>query len=498
MKKTKIFITEDEFIVSQNLKNKLITLGYDVIGTASSGEEALEKIKDNQPDLILMDIMLSGKMDGIDTANIVKQNFNIPLIFLTAYSSKEIYQRAEITEPYAYILKPFEERELEINISIALYKHETERKLKEKQQKLEQLNNNLDILVQERTLELLKRNDDLKKEIENRIVAQNKERRLSSVIEQAEDHILITNKYGEIEYVNPKMLNFLGYNENEIIGKSPSLFKSGKYKEDFYKEMWDIILSGKIYKGEIFNKKKNGELYVAQLIIVPLMDNDKQITHFAAIARDITDKRNFEKKMVDIQENEKERISKELHDGIGQMVTAIKYSLTAVFKETTHTKTSTTKHKKILNQIDELIKELRLTSYNLLPSLLRDYGLESAIGKITKSLNERKDLNISFSVNLENKRFNEKIELGLFRIVQEAINNIVKHSNAKAVEISLEQKNNHLKLNIKDHGVGFEIDKIIKGQGLSNMKQRAYLLDGICTINSNKNGTEVMVEIPLV
>ncbi|MDT8411773.1 MAG: response regulator [Vicingaceae bacterium] len=498
MKKTKIFITEDEFIVSQNLKNKLITLGYDVTGTASSGEEALEKIKDNQPDLILMDIMLSGKMDGIDTAKVIKQNFNIPLIFLTAYSSKEIYQRAEITEPYAYILKPFEERELEINISIALYKHDTEKKLKEKQHKLEQLNNNLDKLVQERTLELIRKNNDLKQEIENRIVAQNKERRLASVIEQAEDHILITNINGKIEYVNPKMLNFLGYKESEIIGKTPHLFKSGKYKEEFYQEMWDIILSGSIYKGEIFNKKKNGELYVAQLIIVPLMDSDKQITHFAAIARDITDKRNFEKRMVDIQENEKERISKELHDGIGQMVTAIKYSLTAVFKESSNVKELSSKHKKILTQIDDLIKELRLTSYNLLPSLLRDYGLESAIGKIIKSINERKDLNISFFVNLNNKRFNEKIELGLFRIVQEAINNIVKHANAKKVEISLEQKNNHLKLIIKDNGIGFKIDKIIKGQGLSNMKQRAYLLDGICTINSNKNGTVVIVEIPLV
>ena len=132
--KKKIFITEDEFIVSKSLQNKLESLDYDVVGTATSGEKTLEKIRITKPDLILMDVMLAGELDGIQTAQIIKKEFGIPVIFLTAYSSEEIYRRAATVEPYAYIIKPFEQRELEINISIAFYKYAADKKVSEKQE----------------------------------------------------------------------------------------------------------------------------------------------------------------------------------------------------------------------------------------------------------------------------------------------------------------------------------------------------------------------------
>lgn len=498
MKKTKILITEDEFVVSQNLKNKLSSLGYDVIGTVSSGEDALDKIKQNRPDLILMDIMLAGKMDGIETAKIIKSKYNIPLIFLTAYSSKEIYQRAEITEPYAYIIKPFEERELEINISIALYKHRAEEKLKEKQKSLEVINENLDRMVQERTIELIIKNDELKKEIEDRIKAQENESRLAEVIKQAEDQILITNIEGEIEYLNPKMLSFTGYNEKEIYGKSPRILKSNKHPESFYEILWKTILSGNIFRGEFVNKKKNGELFNTQAIIIPLLDSKNNITHFASISREITEKKKYEKNMIYGIENEKERISKELHDGIGQSITATKYSLMGLLKQLDLPKNETMNIKNIITQTDNLTKELRTISFNLLPSILKDYGLKSAISKTINNIKEHSKIKISLMADSLNTRLDDTIELGLYRITQEVLNNALKHSKADLIDIEIIKKLDNVKLIIADNGIGFDPLKVKFGQGISNIKQRTSLMDGSFILNSDKKkGTQIIVEVQI-
>ena len=123
----KILVTEDEGIVAADIEDRLRSLGYQVTATCSSGVEALQKVVETKPDLVLMDIMIQGDMDGIETAKHVREDFGIPVIFLTAYSDDATFQRAKITEPFGYLLKPFEERELRTNIEMALYKHSMEK-----------------------------------------------------------------------------------------------------------------------------------------------------------------------------------------------------------------------------------------------------------------------------------------------------------------------------------------------------------------------------------
>ncbi|MCK4757830.1 MAG: response regulator, partial [Thermoplasmata archaeon] len=130
--KKKIIVVEDKSIVSHDLKRRLEILGYEVPDIASSGEKAVELAREHKPDLVLMDIQLEGEMDGIDAANIIKDEMDIPVIYLTAFTDEATLKRAMITEPYAYIVKPFEPRELQISIEIALYKHEMESELEEK------------------------------------------------------------------------------------------------------------------------------------------------------------------------------------------------------------------------------------------------------------------------------------------------------------------------------------------------------------------------------
>ncbi|MBU4259376.1 MAG: response regulator, partial [Desulfobacteraceae bacterium] len=123
MSDTRILVVEDEGIIAKDIKNILSFLGYSVIGIASSGEEAIEKAMEMHPDLVLMDIVLEGDMDGVKAAEHIRDRFDIPVVYLTAYSDDTTLQRAKITEPYGYILKPFQERELYTTIEMALYKH---------------------------------------------------------------------------------------------------------------------------------------------------------------------------------------------------------------------------------------------------------------------------------------------------------------------------------------------------------------------------------------
>lgn len=129
--KYRIMIVEDEFITAMELRDKVETMGFNVVGEASSGKDAIEQISKNPVDLILMDIRLKGEMDGISAVEIINQTFDIPVIYLTAYSDDNTMQRAKETRPFGYILKPFQDKELNTAIELAFFRHAMEKSLKE-------------------------------------------------------------------------------------------------------------------------------------------------------------------------------------------------------------------------------------------------------------------------------------------------------------------------------------------------------------------------------
>ena len=129
MSKINILVVEDESIVSKDIQYSLNKLGYNVVGSSATGEKAIEIAKEEHPDLVLMDIMLKGPMNGIETAEIIKSELSIPVIFLTAYADESTLSKAKITEPYGYIIKPFKEIDLRTSIEMAIYKHAKEREI---------------------------------------------------------------------------------------------------------------------------------------------------------------------------------------------------------------------------------------------------------------------------------------------------------------------------------------------------------------------------------
>lgn len=133
-------IVEDEAIVAEDLANKVRQLGYAVVGTTMTGEEAVQLVRQLRPSLVLMDIRLAGAMDGIAAAKIIYQECNVPVLFLTAHSDTNTITRARQAEAFGYVLKPFSERDLRIQIEMALYKHATERQLFQSRERLTGIN----------------------------------------------------------------------------------------------------------------------------------------------------------------------------------------------------------------------------------------------------------------------------------------------------------------------------------------------------------------------
>ena len=132
---TRILVVEDESIVALDIQDRLESLGYEVPITVASGEKAIEQAGVLRPDLVLMDIQLQGRMDGVEAADEIRRLFGIPVIYLTANADHPTVERAKVTEPFGYVIKPFEERELHTTIEVALYKHQAEHKLVESEER---------------------------------------------------------------------------------------------------------------------------------------------------------------------------------------------------------------------------------------------------------------------------------------------------------------------------------------------------------------------------
>lgn len=258
MSKTRILIVEDESIVAMDIKHRAEGLGYTVIGVTPSGEEALELVRENPPDLILMDIVLKGKMDGIEAAQRIHDDYDIPVLYLTAYSDEETLKRAKITEPFGYIIKPFEDRELHSSVEIAIYKHEMERKLKES------------------------------------------EKWLSTTLESIGDAVIATDKEGQIIFMNPIARKVTGWSQEEAIGKT-LLDVFNIINEDTGIPLEDPV--AKVLKKDAVIEMTNHTLLITKegtkLPIddstAPIRDENGSVIGVALVFRDITERKRAEK-----------------------------------------------------------------------------------------------------------------------------------------------------------------------------------------------------------
>ena len=144
----RILIAEDESVIAIDLAKTLEKLSYNVVGSSRNGKDVIKKAGELEPDLILMDILLDGKITGIQAAEKIMSTFDIPVIYLTAYADPATLEKAKLTEPFGYVLKPFDERTLRTSIEMALYKHEINKKLKERTKELKAEKEKSELLLQ--------------------------------------------------------------------------------------------------------------------------------------------------------------------------------------------------------------------------------------------------------------------------------------------------------------------------------------------------------------
>lgn len=340
--------------------------------------------------------------------------------------------------------------------------------------------------------------------------------RFYNIIEQSEELILVTDAEGRIMYTNPRFTEITGFEAAELYGLTPSVVNSGKHTRKFFSHLWKTIKSGQSFHGEFTNRKKNGELFYEEKIISPVFDAQGTLINFIATGRDITEKKNTEqrldayRKLQDYQlkrqqrlkslllfqgqEEERTRLSRDLHDGIGQILTAIKINLESVDTDAIGKKASDRLY--VSHElIAEAIQEVRRVSSDLSPSGLHDFGLHAAVkGLVVRLENTMENCSIRFNSRIADFRYKANVEIGVYRIIQEALNNAVRHSKATRIDLDLVYNDGMLIASVSDNGVGFVEDhaqsalfQVPRGKGLNNMKERANIIGGELSVVSKMN-----------
>ncbi len=336
--------------------------------------------------------------------------------------------------------------------------------------------------------------------------------------------VSITDQNGIIKRVNENFCRNSKYSERELIGQDHSILNSGYHSREFMQTLRDTIATGQIWQGEICNKAKDGTIYWVDTTIVPFLNEKKEPYQYLAIRVDITERKKKEVELQgahqllqhsyeevrqlashlqDIREEERAGIAREIHDELGQQLTGIKMDMSWVIKRVPvqDDERIVEKLRGTLGLLDNTIKTVRRIATELRPSILDDLGLIAAIEWQSLEFQKRSGITTLFTTGIIEFKGNAATAIGLFRICQESLTNIARHSEAHKVKISLEEKGDSaILLTIEDDGKGFQTEKIgsKKTLGLLGMKERALMMGGYFDISSQPgNGTALSVEVPL-
>ncbi len=256
----RLLTVDDEEAIRSGIAAYFEDSGF-LVSEASDGLAGLELIRQNRPDIVITDLRMP-RMDGLELIDTVVAEFdNLPIIVLSGTGVLSDAIDALRRGAWDYLTKPIQDlAELEIIVQRSLERAKLIKDNKEYQ-------TNLEVMVEERTSQL---------------------RKLTTAVEQSANSVVITDTQGNIEYANPRFCIVSGYSLPETIGKKPNIVKSGNQPPELYSELWSTILSGKEWRGEFRNKRKNGSLYWELCSIAPIRNEAGEITNFVAIKEDIT------------------------------------------------------------------------------------------------------------------------------------------------------------------------------------------------------------------
>ncbi|MFZ1289619.1 MAG: ATP-binding protein [Melioribacteraceae bacterium] len=489
MDKAKILVVEDEIIIAMEIAERLKAMGYEVMRIVSNGQMAIENAIREEPDLILMDIMIQGDIDGIETATKIRSFSDIPVIYLTANADEPTLQRAKVSDAFGYLIKPFEERELNTTIEMALYKHKMEAKLKEN------------------------------------------EARFRSLVQNSTMGIFRTKIDGSLVLVNPALVKILGYtNSNELLSiKTHSILKHGI-------EAWNNLIDKIKFEGAISNNKQVVQKKDGSLITVSISGNlikgDKNGIFFDGTIEDISIQEQHQAQIIRAKEKaeESDRLKTEFLAGMSHEIrTPINTILSYIsLLQNELNQDDASIYKELFHAIDLGSRRLTRTIDSILNMAQFQSGtfetFRTQIDLVSDILNNLYEefKHTAKQRGLELKFFNsaEKTNIlgdkySLSQLFVNLIDNGLKYTKEGHVEINIyNDENGNLSVDIQDTGIGIS-DEFLptlfepftqeergyrrkfdgNGLGLALVKKYCELNDAFIKVSSKKGiGTKFSIK----
>jgi PAS domain S-box-containing protein len=434
---------------------------YFEIFTALSAEDGMVILKENAIEVVLSDQKMPGR-SGVDFFESILKTYPNPIrILMTGYSDIDaIIDAINKGEVYRYVSKPWNSYELKLTIENAYELYQ-----------LKERNKNLNL-------------------------------KYKKVFSTSTDPILIVNEKNEITDYNPATLALIETNDAGLIFSS---FKSFFYEQENAQTIKNMIKNkDRIADYECELITRSGQKKICLIAGSMITNTYNELINYQFIIKDITERSKISqlllKKIIETQEEERKRISRDLHDGVGQSLAAIGLHLENL--KTDYNKNIGVEYRidSIFKMLKETVIELRRVCFNTLPYVLYEYGLVKAVKELQTNI-VSESFTITFHHSLDFPILTKSLEISIFRIIQEFVNNSIKHSSAKDVFIELSNNQESIFVSLKDNGLGFEIDDIekYKGSGLKNIQNRIDSFKGKIKMSSIKNeGTEFDMIFPII
>lgn len=323
------------------------------------------------------------------------------------------------------------------------------------------------------------------------------------LLDSTSDEIFLSNMRGDILYVNQQACNSLGYTQEEFRRFNVRDIKSDRYALKVDRNRQILVEQGEsIFESE--HRCKNGEIVPVELKSRIIEINGERVV--LSVSRNTGDRKKMERKLLSVviqtEEKERERFSKDMHDGLGPLLSAIKLYVNELDSNEMDVDERRNFIKHINELIDEAVVSTRTISNNLMPRVIHEYGISKAIESFCNKINRTNQIRIQFKEAGIPKDLDQNIQLILFRVMSELINNTLKHAQASEVSIHLRMDDKQIHLTFADNGVGFDVSQVLQDQntgiGLKNIMSRISSIQGRMELFSEiGKGFRIEIEIDI-
>lgn len=332
-------------------------------------------------------------------------------------------------------------------------------------------------------------------------------RKFQTVVENTHETVLVLDAEPRSEpgpaitYANPSIHPLTGYAPSEVQGRSLQWLFGKETEAWVLPDLWTCLQNGERHEGEILTSRKDGTPFVARWSIAPVHNGKGAITHWVAVLRDVTEQRQMDKRLLEVQDEERRRIDQELHDEMGGLLTTLQMTIELGRIEAEEHAAPTQRFDQLEDLVAQVSSVTRTISRRLHPKNLDAHGLSGALSTLVNDLQEQHDLEIAlYNEVKEEERFPSLVEMTAFRVVQEALINVIRHADSEDAKVTLRTEENGLRLDVADNGTGFDPSTHPNDDayGLDGVRERVERLNGTLYLESTEEGgTHLSATLPL-